>query len=244
MAIIAILFLATLIRSMLGFGEALIAVPLLALLMPIDQAAPVAVLVSITIALLILILDWRHVHVRSAGSLLISTLFGIPIGLWILTAIPEAVVKAALAIVIAAFSIYALLKQHRAHLDSDRFAWLFGFFAGILGGAYGMNGPPLAIYGALRRWEPDHFRATLQAYFLPASIAGMAGYAIAGLWTSSVNALYLQSLPAVLIATLAGRSLGSRIPRERFSGYVYSGLLVIASVLLYQSVMRTYPAIQ
>src|SRR5690242_7738588 len=112
--ILAILFFATLIRAMLGFGEALIAVPLLALLMPIDQAAPLAVLVSITIALVILALDWRQVHFRSAGSLLISTLFGIPIGLWMLSAVPEAVVKTILAIVIAAFSIYALIKHHAA----------------------------------------------------------------------------------------------------------------------------------
>jgi hypothetical protein len=32
-----------------------------------------------------------------------------------------------------------------------------------------MNGPPLVIYGALRRWTPERFRATLQGYFLPAS---------------------------------------------------------------------------
>jgi uncharacterized membrane protein YfcA len=47
--VIAILVVATFIRAILGFGEALIAVPLLALVMPVEQAAPVAVLVSITI---------------------------------------------------------------------------------------------------------------------------------------------------------------------------------------------------
>ena len=31
-----------------------------------------------------------------------------------------------------------------------------------------MNGPPLAIYGSMRRWSAQHFRATLQGYFLPA----------------------------------------------------------------------------
>ena len=54
-------------------------------------------------------------------------------------------------------------------------AWLFGFGAGVLGGAYGMNGPPLVAYGALRHWSPKRFRATLQGYFLPASLVGIAG---------------------------------------------------------------------
>ena len=77
----AVLFLATTIRSAFGFGEALIAVPLLALVVPVEVAAPVAVLVSITVALIAVVQDWRHVHVRSAGWLVASTLAGIPLGL-------------------------------------------------------------------------------------------------------------------------------------------------------------------
>ena len=64
----AVLFVATLIRSAFGFGEALIAVPLLAFLVPVKVAAPVAVLVSITVALIIVLQDWRDIHVRSAAS--------------------------------------------------------------------------------------------------------------------------------------------------------------------------------
>jgi hypothetical protein len=233
---IAILFAATLVRAGLGFGEALIAVPLLALLMPVDQAAPIAVLVSITIALIVLVLDWRSVHVGSAGRLLVSTLFGIPLGLYLLTAVPEAIVKAILAVVILAFSLHSMLAKGRYKLSSDRLAWLFGFQAGILGGAYGMNGPPLAIYGSLRGWRPEQFRATLQAYFLPASLVGMGGYYLAGLWTPTVSHFYVASLPAVVLASLGGRWVGRRLQPERFTLYVYAGLSAIGIVLLFQSV--------
>jgi hypothetical protein len=51
--VLTVIFLATLIRSAFGFGEALVAVPLLALLIPVEVAAPLAVLVSITVALVI-----------------------------------------------------------------------------------------------------------------------------------------------------------------------------------------------
>ena len=60
--VLAVLFLATLIRSAFGFGEALVAVPLLALVIPVEVAAPLAVLVSITVAGLVLVQDWRKVH--------------------------------------------------------------------------------------------------------------------------------------------------------------------------------------
>src|SRR6478609_8039794 len=180
--VLAVVFLATLIRSAFGFGEALVAVPLLALIIPVEVAAPVAVLVSVTVAGLVLLQDWREVHAGGAGRLILSTLFGIPFGLLLLTAVAEPVVKAVLAAVIITFSAYRLVGRSRFELKDDRLAWLFGFGAGVLGGAYGMNGPPLVAYGTLRRWSPERFRATLQGYFLPASLVGMIGYWLAGLW--------------------------------------------------------------
>jgi uncharacterized membrane protein YfcA len=235
--IIFVLFIATLIRSVFGFGEALLAVPLLALVMPVEVAAPLAVLVSITIAFLILVQDWRLVHVRDAGWLVLSTLFGIPLGLVLLRTAPESIVKMILAVIIIAFSVYSLSGGRTRELTDDRFAWFFGFQAGVLGGAYGMNGPPLAIYGALRRWPPAHFRATLQGYFLPASVAGMVGYAFAGLWTPAVNRFYLVSLPGVVIAIFLGRTLNRRLRGRQFISYVYLGLAAIGLILLLQAIM-------
>lgn len=229
-----ILFLATLIRSAFGFGEALIAVPLLALLMPVEVAAPVAVLVSITVAMIVVVQDWHNVHVRSAVWLVLPTLLGIPLGLLLLRTVAEPVVKSILAVVIIAFSLRSLLAVRQRELQNDKFAWLFGFSAGVLGGAYGMNGPPLVIYGSLRGWSPQHFRATLQGYFLPASLAGLWGYRVAGLWTPAVNHFYLLSLPFVIGATFLGRAINRRLGAQRFLLYVHGGLVCVGIVLLLQ----------
>src|SRR5215469_9811101 len=231
----AVLFLASAIRSALGFGEALVAVPLLALVIPVQVAAPVAVLASITIALIAVLQDWRHIHLRSAVWLVLSTVAGIPLGLWLLKSVPEAVVKAVLAAVILAFSAYSLFKRQRAELADEGYSWLFGFAAGILGGAYGMNGPPLAIYGSLRGWPPKQFRATLQGYFLPASLIGMCGYGLTGLWTSQVNHFYLGSLPLVVVATLLGRKINHLLDAHRFQLAVHLGLMAVGCILLAQA---------
>jgi uncharacterized protein len=233
--VLAVIFLATLIRSAFGFGEALIAVPLLAMLIPVEEAVPLATLVSITVAGVVVVQDWHHIHVRSAGWLVISTLFGIPLGLWLLTAIAESVVKIILAVVIIGFSLYCLLSRSQYELKNDRLAWLFGFCAGVLGGAYGMNGPPLVIYGSLRHWSPAHFRATLQGYFLPASLVGMCGYGLAGLWTTAVTRNYLWSLPLALAAIFLGRAINQRMKGRAFLRYIHIGLLLVGTALLIQS---------
>jgi hypothetical protein len=235
-AIPAVLFVATTIRSAFGFGEALIAVPLLALVVPVEVAAPVAVLASITVALFAIVQDWREIHFRSAALLVLPTLVGIPLGLLMLRTVAEAVVKAVLAVVIIAFSVHSLTARRRRELKTDKFAWLFGFGAGVLGGAYGMNGPPLVVYGSLRGWQPRHFRATLQGYFLPASLAGLGGYWFAGLWTPAVSRFYLLSLPFVIVATLLGRAINRRLDARRFLMWVHGALITIGVVLLIQAI--------
>jgi uncharacterized membrane protein YfcA len=230
-----VLFLATVIRSAFGFGEALVAVPLLALAIPVKTAAPLAVLASITVALVVVAQDWRHIHLRSAVWLVVPALFGIPIGLIVLKTVPEHTVKTVLAILIISFSVWSLVPRAPFELKSERLAGVFGFLSGILGGAYGMNGPPLAIYGSLRRWAPANFRATLQGYFLPASTAGMVGYWISGLWTTRVNHLYLLSLPGVAVGIFLGRLINRRLNARQFVVYVHVVLIGIGVVLLAQA---------
>jgi len=236
--VVLVVFLATLIRSVFGFGEALVAVPLLALRLPVNIAAPLAVLVSITVAAIVVVQDWHKIHLRSTGWLVLATLFGIPVGLLLLTHGNPHAVKAGLALIIIAFSAHALLGRRRLHLESDSRVWLLGcgFCAGVLGGAYGMNGPPLAIYGGLRRWSAQHFRATLQAYFLPASLIGMAGYWFAGLWIAPVTRYYLLSLPFTIPAILIGRVLNHRLRGDHFLRYVHVGLVLTGLALLVQAV--------
>jgi uncharacterized membrane protein YfcA len=236
--VLLVVFLATLIRSAFGFGEALIAVPLLTLFIPLPVAAPLAVLLSITVAAIVVAQDWREIHVRSAGWLVISTVFGIPVGLLLLTSSHQQAVKIALAILIVAFSTYSLVGRRPPELHTDKRALLLGcgFCAGVLGGAYGMNAPPLVMYGAMRRWNAQHFRATLQAYFLPASTLGMAGYWIAGLWTPRVTHYYLVSLPVAIVAVLLGRVINRRFRGDVFLRYVYLGLIATGALLFVQTI--------
>jgi len=203
-------------------------------------AAPLAVLVSVTIAAVVVVQDWRHIHLQSAGWLVLSTMVGIPLGLLLLTHAPEHVMKAGLGGLILLFALFSLTGGARMQLRHDSRRWMLacGFIAGILGGAYGMNGPPLVIYGSLRKWTAQHFRATLQAYFLPASVLGMVGYLSAGMWTPAVTRDYLLCLPVMLPAVFLGRAINHRLSAAAFSRYIYLGLAGIGLALLMQSLVH------
>lgn len=232
--ILLISFLATLVRSTFGFGESLIAVPLLLLFLPLETAVPLSVLLSVLIALIAVVQDHRKIHLNSAKWLVLSALPGIPLGLLILIYGHESLVKLCLGLLIMAYAFYSLKRKTGFYLATDSKPWLFlfGFLSGILGGAYGLNGPPLVVYGHLRRWSAPHFRATLQAYFLPASLLALIGFAFKGLLDTSVLIGFMVALPAAIPAVFLGRYLNGKLKGAVFFKYIYAGLILIGGLLI------------
>lgn len=235
--VLIISFVASLVRSTLGFGESLVAVPLFLLFLPVEIAVPLSVMLSIVIALVVVIQDHRKIHFTSAKWLILYAIPGIPIGIAVLVYGSEIVVKTALGLLIIAYSLYSLFIKNNETLKDDNRLWLFvcGFLSGILGGAYGLNGPPLVVYGNKRQWSARHFRATLQAYFLPASFIGIIGYYSKGLVTGEVYQYFLLSLPAVIPAIFLGRYINHRLKDGSFYRYIYWGLVIIGIVLVTNS---------
>lgn len=235
--ILAISFIASLVRSTLGFGESLIAVPLFLLFLPVEIAVPLSVLLSVIIAFFIIVQDHTKIHFQSAKWLIIYAIPGIPVGLLILTYGNETFVKILLGLLIIGYSLYSLLDKRAKRLEEDSKLWLIlcGFLSGIFGGAYGLNGPPLVVYGNLRKWTAQHFRATLQAYFLPASLIELIGFYTKGLVTIRVGQYFLLSLVTTIPAIFLGRYLNHKLNDHSFFRYIYWGLILIGIVLILHS---------
>ncbi|MNL19495.1 Sulfite exporter TauE/SafE [compost metagenome] len=210
--------------------------------MPLELAVPLSVLMSILVALIVIIQDHEHVHFNSAKWLIIFAIIGIPLGLMILIYGNEFYVKIGLGLLIIFYSVYSLFWKSGLTLKADHKYWLFvcGFLSGVLGGAYGLNGPPLVVYGNMRNWSAKHFRATLQAYFLPASFITSIGYFAKGLVTMELLKYFLVSVPAIFPAVFLGRYINHKIRGNSFFKYVYIGLIVIGAFLIINSVINLH----
>jgi len=228
-----ILFVSTLIRATFGFGDALIAMPLLGLIMEIQTATPLVAMVNTTIAATICWGSWRTVDFKIGWRLVVSSFVGIPIGLWLLNLASEGLVKGTLGIILILFGWHHLQQPRLIPLLSPYWAYAFGLVAGILGGAYNTNGPPVIIYGILRRWPATLFRATLQGYFLPTGLLILIGHGLGGLWNSQVLRLYSWALPIVLAAIFLGEMIHHRIPLKRFERLLYLVLIILGFLLLF-----------
>lgn len=230
-AIIAIIFASAFVRSAFGFGDALIAMPLLALFISLDIATPLIGLCAITYSSLILIKEWRRVKYKDVIVLIITAFIGIPIGIYLLKGNFDQIMKLGLGFLIVFFALFNIFKPKIFQLKNDKFAFIFGFIGGVLGGAINTNGPPVVIYSALRKWDPKTFRATMQGFFLPTGFMIAISHGISGLWTKEVLLNYVYALPAMIIAIYLGSLVHKRIKKDEFNIYIF-GLLLLLGILL------------
>jgi len=238
--ILCVFFVSTFIRSSLGFGDALVAMPLLTMAVGLKTATPTVALVATTIAVTILIKNWRFAELKATFRLVLSSFIGIPVGLVMLKGVDENFMKILLGAVLILYGVYNLLRPHLIKISGSLGpAFLFGFVAGILGGAYNTNGPPVVIYGKLRRWAPGHFRATMQSYLLPTGFLILLGHGLSGLWTPLVFRYYIFALPIIFLAVYLGGKAHRAMTQNHFDRFVNAALVCMGAALILRSVFKT-----
>ncbi|MWV42131.1 TSUP family transporter [Paenibacillus sp. HJL G12] len=239
MLAVAAVFVGALMRSIFGFGEAIVSMPLLTLLpIPLQTSVSLIGLAGLTVAILTVVSGWRHIERPVLLRLAISTVIGIPVGLYVLNSIPSYIITSGLGIFLVGYGMYCLLKKRlskameQPRLNSRGWVWPFGFASGVLGSAYNINGVPVMIYGTLRRWSPERLRGTLQAHFLISGVLVVIGHALGGLWTADAFILYAYSLPVILLATGLGVLLNKRIPAKKFERILFIIIIALGILLL------------
>jgi uncharacterized membrane protein YfcA len=229
--VLAVIFLSTLIRATFGFGNALIAMPLLVLLIGVKAASPLVALAGSVISILMLVQGWRALQWKETLALLVASIPGIPLGLLLLTSVPESIVKNILGLILIGFGLYNLSGIQLPSLPSRWLALPFGLLSGILGGAYNTNGPPVIIYAVFRGWTKEQFRASLQGFFLISNLLIIAGHGLSGLWTHEIALYFLGSIPPVGLAVYLGGKIATRFSQDFFDKIINYFLILIGILM-------------
>ncbi len=235
-----IIFIGSMIYATFGFGDALFAMPFLSMLIGIKTATPLMTLNGTTLALILFIKHRKEIDWKSAKRLVLASFAGIPIGIYFLKNGDEQITKIILGFIIVSVSLYNLFfKKENIKLHYN-WSYLFGFIAGILGGAFNTGGPPVAIFGTLSGWTQMQFVSTLQGYFLPSDIFILVCQYLSGLQTSLVWHYYIISLPFLLLASVLGNKIRKKIPQGKFNTYIFMLLLVVGIVFIVRSLLFIY----
>jgi len=233
-ALIAVLvFAAAFIQALAGFGFAALIMPVLTWALGLPTAAPLVAIVALTVYVVNLLRYRQAINVREVLRLAAATALGVPLGIWALVHVDESSITTLLGLSLVGYAVYSLLRPTTQRPCAHGWVYPAGFLAGCLGGAYNTPGPPVIIYGSLRQWPKEEFRAVLQALFLVNGTLVVASHAVAGHFTAEMLGLYLWAAPALLLGIGLASRLDGRVDRERFRVLVTVMILLLGLSLVF-----------
>ena len=232
LSVAIIIFTAVFVQSLSGFGSALVAMSLLPVVMSIQTATPLVALVM-TFLEVFLLFRYRHAfNWKAVWRVIVASIVGVPLGLMFFKQVDEQVVLTVLGVFVVGFGVYSLLGVRLPQLTHKAWGYVFGFLAGIIGGAYNTSGPPVIVYGNCRGWEPEEFKSNLQGFFILTSLVVLLGHFWSSNVTEAVWHYFWVSIPAVVVGIAAGTSFDKRINPETFRKIVLFLLIVIGVRLI------------
>ena len=176
--VLVIIFATSVVQSVAGFGFALLAVPLMVVVIDLQSAVIISSFVG---TLSNLLQSWqlrRNINRSMTKRFLLATVVGSPVGLLLFVYANQSALKIVLGVSIL-FGVYVLSRGLELQHVSSWLDWIMGVLSGVLLMATSTNGPPLVFVLQARKIDPSTFRATLNMVFLFSGAFGLVMFCLA-----------------------------------------------------------------
>jgi len=162
-----------------GMGLAMVAAPVLILLLDPLQAVVVVNACGAALAVVIGLrrradIDWPRYR-----RLALPALVGVIPGTWLLVALERPVLETMLGLlIVVALTLSLAIRRTSAPRDGATLRTSAGFASGLMNSAAGVGGPAVTVYAVLSGWAQSSFAATMQPYLLTVAGASLASKVI------------------------------------------------------------------
>jgi len=224
----AAIFGAAVLRGFSGFGFALAAVPLVAMIVAPAQAVAIVILVQTVMGLRDI--AQHHAIIDRPGVLRLSlgALIGTPLGVAGLLLLDPPTIRLCIAAIVGIGVLFLLQKPHPTAQLRPLLALATGFLSGLFGGLAAMPGPPAVAYYLSGSTSDNVARASLMVFFFLTSALALPGLILGNLIDIQVVALSCAALPLVLVGTGVGTFLFKLAPSSSYRVVALSVLIAMA----------------
>jgi uncharacterized membrane protein YfcA len=228
---VGIITLAYLVRGIAGFGSGLIAIPLLALIVPLTIAVPLIVFLDYIASASHGVKHREAIQWKEIISLLPFAIVGVLTALFIFQSIDMEALKTGLGCFVLLFAVYSLFSFSGKTLISSLWSVPAGGIGGLIGTLYGTGGPFYVMYLKFRNIEKTQFRATFATIFLLDGAGRLAGYIYSGFFSLDVVLMMVVALPLMVIGMYVGGHIHTNMSQQTFQRAI-SMLLVFSGLAL------------
>lgn len=211
-----ILFLSGFVQGLVGFGSALVAVPLLSFLMSPKIVVPLTLVHGLLMNMYLSVKNRRNIQRKRVLPLFLAGSLGIPFGAAILIILPANGLKVLIGIVITLFSLLLLSGFSRTLKSEGKALIPVGFASGILNGSVSMSGPPVILFLSNQRVGKVHFRANLVTYFFLLNIITFVIFYVTGVLTGEILILSIMLVPPLPVGIIIGEYLSHKVSEDWF----------------------------
>lgn len=224
------------VRGAAGFGSGVVAIPLLALVLPMPVIVPVITLLGFIASIGHGVRDRRLIVWRELLKLLPSTVVGVLAGLYLFTTLDPKTLTKALGVFVIAYAAYSLLNLKRAAPLVKKATWLIvapiGVLAGLIATLFGgMAGPVYVVYLDSLWLEKSQFRVTIATILLALAAMRLVGYFGVGFLNLATLLVFAAGLPMMATGMVIGEHIHIKVSQQTFSRSV-GVLLVVSGVAL------------
>jgi uncharacterized protein len=232
-AFTVVVFAAYALRGATGFGAGVVAIPLLALALPLNVVIPVVTTLGIVASLGQSIQEARYVDWRALRGLALPSAIGLGVGLWLFASLDQALLLRVFAAFIIAYGLWSFLPRAPAAAPPPRaLAAAVGSVGGLVATLFGgMAGPFYAIYLRALDLDKRRFRASISSVLLCLGLVRAAGYGGLGFYDRRAVAALLLFAPVMVLAMVAGDRWHARLEQAKFERMV-AALLVASGIAL------------
>ena len=219
--IMAILVIAGFVQGLTGFGFGLVSMSLLPAFLPVQQAAAISTIYGLLVTIGTLVRHVRDYNWRLGLPFLICTSLGVPIGVYFLDRLPEAMLLHVFGALMIYFMAREFLVKKPLQNISTPLSLPFGLFSGVLSGAFNLGGIPTATYAYAHRWTRGEIIAFLQVMLLTSCSLRLLLYRRFGYFREFSLTYGLLVIVPLFVAMAAGHYLASRIPPKEMRRWIF-----------------------
>lgn len=221
-----------LVRGYSGFGASMFWVGTLSLVFAPATVVPTVLALEVLASLVLSTGVRGRVEWRSMSWLLLGTVVTMPLGVQLLTVLPERPMRVVVALAVLAGTLTLAVGVRAASPVGRGTALVAGGVCGVVNGSTGIGGPPAVLLYFSRATAHDVSRATLIVYFLATDAIGLLMMSWAGLVDGTVAAQAALLAPLAVVGILAGQQLFRRTGGRSFRGVVLGILAVLSLAIL------------